>query len=137
MGLKISDKIAPGSRRDTAIAATVDTANGTIAEAFITFTDADSNTGTDLEMGNVQRGGVAQFWNTDTGETATITMYICLKETPGNLASGDWAEYDSISLTAPGTDYIAWSKPYRHVAFTQAFSAGVTGKLNGVVEVLF
>lgn len=129
-------KISDGKSYYTTIMGKVTGADNSGSEAMITFTSEydDSLTGKAISAKNAQRGGVAQFWNTDGAETADIKMYISLKEDPSVSDLDDWSEYDTLSLSASDSGLIFWSKPYVHILFTANYSGSVTGKLSGIVE---
>jgi len=129
-------EISNGRNFYTTIMGTLTEADNDGSETIITWTSAEdgSSTGKALSAKNTQRGGVAQFWNTDGAKTAEIKMYISLKEDPSTANLNDWTEYDSLSLSASDSGLIFWSKPYVHILFTADYSASQTGKLDGIVE---
>lgn len=136
MAIHKDKKISDGRSYYTAIMGTVTEADNDGTETMIEFTSAydTSVTGKAILAKNTQRGGVAQFWNTDSSKTAEIKMYISLKEEPGVDNLNDWSEYDSLSLSASDSGLIFWSKPYVYILFTANYSASQEGKLSGIVE---
>jgi hypothetical protein len=113
------------------------TTAGTVpaAEAFLTL-NIVSTEGTDTKLNGTQyyNGGIAQIWNESTARAITVKMYYSMKDSPGALNTGDWIEYDSVSVTADdgttaGTAVILWSRPYKWLAFTSSATAETTNSI--------
>lgn len=109
-------------------------------EAFVTLNlvnasvSGSGTTATKVGGRSALNGGILQVWNESAARDTTVKLYYSMKEDPGTLASGDWIEYDSVTVsandgTSDGTDSILWGRPYKYLAVTASAAASTASSL--------